>query len=197
LAPVVVAALLLAVSCSDDDDSTAPEPEESTTSPRPTTTAPPDQAGESRLRRQIEELLSHYDEVTGEIVANPDISANRDHRLYRELAGLLVPDTEMTEAVVNALVQRGQRGEYQLPVDGKERPVERRLDGSVGTISDDEVSFLVCIILQYRDFDPQGVQRRVLPALAESGRGTATRINGEWRLVRLEAYGPSGCEEAH
>jgi hypothetical protein len=197
VALLTAAALVLsAAACSDDDDSASADRDEPTTSPRPTTTEPvASDTRASRLTRQIEHLLDRYDEVTGQIVATPDISGNRDHRLYRELAQLLVPGTEMTQAVVNALVRRGERGEYQLPVEGQERPVDRRLDGSVDTVSDNEVSFPLCTILQYRDFDQQGRQRRILPGLAEPGRGSAKRVDGEWRLSRLETDDRAACEE--
>jgi hypothetical protein len=193
-AAIVLTVTLLTVACSDDD-STATDSMESTTSSRPTTTTTEADDGRSALEQQIEGLLRRYDDVTAEIVADPDIAGDREHPLYAELLELLVPETEMTRAVVSSLVQRGERGEYQLPVEGAQRPVERRLDGSVDRVSDNEVSFPLCTLLQYRDFDQQDRQRRILPGLVEAGTGYAMRVGGEWRLSRLETGDRTSCAE--
>jgi hypothetical protein len=188
LAVVVLVALAVG-GCGDDDDSAGGD-EDATTTTRPTTT----ESESSGVEGEIEELLQRYDDVTAQIVADPDVSADRDHPLYADLGSLLVPDTEMTEAVINALVQSGQRGEYQLPVEDAEIPVERRLDGPVETVSSDEVTFPLCTVLRYRRFDGQGRQREILPGLAEPGQGFAIHIDGEWRLSRLDTDERNACE---
>ena len=188
---VAVVAVLLASACLGDDSSAASEADDSTTTSRPTTTEARRQT--PSVEQEISRLLRRYDDVTAEIAADPAIAANRDDPLYDELEALLVPGTEMAQGVIDTFVQEGQRGGYQLPVEGEARPVERRLDGRVRLDSEDEASFPVCVLLQYREFDAQGRQWRILPGLVEPGVGHAVRIRGEWQLPHIEADDRAYC----
>jgi hypothetical protein len=197
LAPVVVAALLLAVSCSDDDDSTAPEPDESTTSPRPTTTEPEaDASTADELRQEIQELLRSYDEVLAEIVADPAIASDRENPLYTELRGLIAPDSEAMEPVINAVVAAGGRGDRQVPHGQSELPVERRVEGNVQTVSDDEFRVLACAHLSYEVFDRQDEQISVVDGPVQPSQLTVVRVDGEFRIRQFEPTEENTCVEA-
>jgi hypothetical protein len=196
LAPVVVAALLLAVSCSDDDDSTAPEPEESTTSPRPTTTAPPARADSNELRDQIQELLRSYDQLLGELSAQPDLASNRNSAEYDDLRGLLAPDSPMTEALINGLVAAGNRGERQLATGAHRFPVERRAEGRVRAVSDSEFVVMVCGYMNYGVFNGQNQQIELAEGHVEPSDATIVRVQDDLRIMRFDAVDSDQCQEA-
>ncbi|HEX8802861.1 MAG TPA: hypothetical protein VF743_01670 [Acidimicrobiales bacterium] len=185
------------LACSGDDDSAEPS-EDRTTTPPTTAATTGEAARPTEVQQEIEDLLHEYDEITSEITADAAVAADRDHPLYDQLRNLMQSDSDMTDAVVEALVSRGRRGISQRPYEEGELPVRRELDGTVEAVSDTEVTFPICTHLSYRLYDGQDRQTTVLPGLVEPGNGTAVLVEGEWRISRFENVedDDAACAEA-
>lgn len=185
---LAAASLALAVSCSGDDDSDSATPDESTTSPRPTTTAPPEEeppgTEPAEVKPYIEGLLDRYSDIVNRIVADPEIAANPEHALYDDLRSLMAPDSEMTQPIIDALVERGEDGVSQRPF-GDGPSVVRELDGDVETTSINKVSFPICTRQSYRLFDAEGDQIEYSDGLNQPGQGVAVRVEGHWLIDRF------------
>jgi protein-disulfide isomerase len=169
-----------------------------TTTATPSTTASdeePPGTDPDAVKPYIAALLTRYDEVTSQIVADPDIAADPNHELYAELHALMDPNSEMTEAVTQALVDRGERGVSVTAFGDAERPITRTVDGDVETVSESEVSFPVCTRYDYR----METSSRIDTAENELRRseGTAVRIDGHWVISVLEGNEDAvDCEES-
>jgi hypothetical protein len=195
VAAMTAACLVLAVACSGDDDSDSATPEESTTSPRPTTTAPPE-GQTSRLERQVQQLLRSYDDLIRQITADPEVASDPEDPLYDELRSLMAPNTEMSVAVVNALVAQGSRGVAQRPQEDHELPIERKVDGRIETVSDGEFKVPVCAHLNYGLFNSSGEQIELIEGRLEPADATVVASDGELLLRRIETVDErSSCEE--
>jgi hypothetical protein len=196
LAAMTVASLALAVSCSGDDDSDSATPDDPTTSPRPTTTAPRAEDADE-LRDEIQTLLTSYDEVLRQIVADPRVASNREDPLYDELRTLMTPDNSTIDPVINALVAAGGRGERQVPEDGSNLPIERRIEGGVEVVGENRFKVLVCTHLNYRVFDNQDDPIAVVRDYVEPSNVLIVRIDDQLRIEQFETLDERLCGEGN
>jgi hypothetical protein len=191
----LLAALALGACGGDDDESSDPPEDTTDTTSSPATTAtdeePPGTDPEA-VEPYVQDLLTRYDEVTSQIVADPAIAADPNHELYAQLRELVTPDSQMIEPVVNALVHRGEQGVSQRPYNEGELPIARYVDGDVTATGPDEVTFPTCTLFDYRLFDSLDRETEYHTDIQQVGTGTAARIDGEWRISRLEG----GTEES-
>jgi hypothetical protein len=191
----IVAGIVFWATRPDDDSAT---PRATTTTAAPSTTASdeePPGTDPAAVEPYITALLTSYDEITSQIVADPEIAADPNHELYTQLRELLDPNSEMTDAVVQALVDRGERGVSVTPFGDAERPTTRTVDGVVESVSETEVTFPLCTRYDYR----METSSRIDTAEEEMRRssGTAVRIDGHWVISRLEGNEDVvPCEEA-
>jgi hypothetical protein len=200
---LVLAAALALGACGGDDDESSDPPEDTTdTTSSPTTTAtdeePPGTDPEA-VEPYVQDLLTRYDEITGQIMRDSEAAADTENPLYADLRGLLAPDSEMADAVVQALSSRGERGISQRPYEDAEdaMPVTRSVQGAIETVSADEVSFPLCARYDYRLFDGSEQQIEMSNGRTELSQGVAVRVDGHWVLDRLEGVEDAvGCEEA-
>lgn len=195
---VLAATLLLTASCSDDD-STASDSTESTTTSRPTTTeSDPETTLEdsNELEDQIQDLLRSYDEVLGEIGAQPQVASDRESPAYDDLRALLAPESPMTEPLINGLVAAGSRGERQLATGGHRFPVERIVGGRVRPVSDSEFKVIVCGQMNYGVFNGQNQQIELAEGHVESSDATIVRVDNDLRIERFEVLESERCQEA-
>lgn len=189
---VIVGALLLALvgagtflATRPDDDEPAPPSTTASTAP-PTTASDEEPPGTdpAAVEPYVADLLTNYDEVTSQILADPEIAANANHELYTDLEGLMDPDSEMTSAILQTFVERGERGETLTAVEGADLPITRTIDGDIETVSPNQVQFPLCTQYDYR------LQTDSKIELGDGHRrrsaGTAVRIDGHWILSRLE-----------
>ena len=196
----LLAALALGA-CGGDDESSDPPEDTTDTTSSPATTAtdeePPGTDPEA-VEPYVQDLLTRYDEVTGQIMADSTTAADPENPLYADLRTLLAPDSEMADAVVLALSSRGERGISQRPyVESADAvPVTRSVQGDVATVSENEVTFPLCARYDYRLYDGSEQQIEMSNGRSELGQGVAVRIDGHWLLDRLEGVEESvGCEE--
>ena len=196
----LAAALVLGACGGDDDDEASDPPEETTETTSPPTTAtdeePPGTDPEA-VEPYIQDLLTRYDEITSQIMADSATAADPENPLYAELRTLLAPDSEMAEAVVQALSGRGERGISQRPYEETEGalPVARSVHGDLVSVSENEVTFPLCARYEYRLYDGSE-QIEMSNGRSELGQGVAVRVEGHWLLDRLEGAEESvGCEE--
>jgi hypothetical protein len=195
-----VALTLAATSCGNDDDPPADDESSAITATTATaeTTSDEEPPGTdpTAVEPYVEDLLTRYDEVMSQIVADPAIAADREHELYRELEALLVPDAPMTEPIVNALVARGEQGVSQRPYDDDQLPIERAVDGEIVPVNEDEVTFPMCTIFNYRLFDSLDRETEYHADVVQAGTGEAVRIDGHWLIRHLEGNDEqAGCQE--
>jgi hypothetical protein len=192
-------ALTLTAACGGDDDESADESSATTATTAPATTAASDEeppgTDPEAVEPYLDALLRRYDEITSQIVADPEIAADGEHDLYTDLRSVMDPNSEMTDAIVQALVRRGEQGSSQTALDDSELPVERAVDGDVETVSPTEVRFPVCNRFNYRI---TGAGRyEVSDGREERTQGIAVSVDGHWVISRLEGNDdPVGCEES-
>jgi hypothetical protein len=177
--------------CGDDDDSASGD-EDTTTTTRPTTT-------ESRppgIEEQVQDLLHTYDDLIRQITADPEVASDPRNTLYDQLRGLMAPNTVTTAAVVNALVSQGNRGVAQRPQGDANLPIERRVEGQVENVSEDELRVPICTHLNYGLFDSEDQQIERVDARVEPAVATIIRSNGSLRIRQFETIeDESRCQE--
>ena len=189
-------ALTLAVGCGgdDDDDRGSPQPEEGADEPTTTTesTQPPGTSPVD-VEPYIAELLVRYDEVTNEIVADPTVATDPNHPLVVEYRSLVEPGS-VAEGAIQVWVDNATRGVSIRPYDDTAPAYDTSLDGAIETVSADEVTFPTCELSNYRKYNAQGRETEFLTGQAVPGAGTAVRVDGEWRLRRMDiASNLAGC----
>jgi hypothetical protein len=193
-AAVLVAALALGACGGDDDeegggDRSEEDSETTEESSGPATTASreePPGTEPAEVQPYVEDLLQQYDALVGDIVADPEIAANQEHSLYVELRELMAPDSSMTQPVVDALVNQGERGVSQRPFEEGGPPIRREVAGDLTTVSEDEVTFPLCTRPNYRLFNSSDVQTEYSTGPSQLGQGTAQRVDGHWLIARFE-----------
>lgn len=186
---------LTAIACGGGDDEadtpTSDEvPDEETTittSTQPPGTSPVD------VEPYIAELLVRYDDVTGQIVADPGVANDRSHPLVVEYLELVEPG-DFADGALQRWVANAAEGVSIRPYDSESPVVATQLDGPIEAVSADEVTFPTCEHQSYRKYDAQGRETEFLTRESVPGRGTAVRVNGRWRLRRLDiATNLVGC----
>ncbi len=200
---VIVGALLLALvgagtflATRPDDDEPAPPSTTASTAP-PTTASDEEPPGTdpAAVEPYVADLLTNYDEVTSQILADPEIASDPNHPLYADLRELLAPDSSMTDPVMRALDRRGSQGISQESLEEGKLPVRRAVEGEIESVSADEVKFRTCTRYDYRLVNSAGEPIEVGVDESEPGTGVAVRVDGHWTLTRLDMAGQLGrCE---
>lgn len=194
---LLIGAVVYVIAARPGDDDPDPEPT-TTTAARTTTTSDEEPPGTEpdAVEPYVADLLTRYDEVTAQILADPAIAGDADNPLYGDLRALLTPDSEMTDPVMRALGRRGDQGVAQEPLEGNQLPVRRTVEGDIETVSTDEVRFSTCTRYDYRLVNSAGEPIEVGVDESELGTGVAVRVDGRWTLSRLEMAGQlAKCEE--
>jgi hypothetical protein len=141
----------------------------------------------------IEDLLARYDRVVNDIVADPTVAGDPDNPAVQEYVSLFEPDSAFVEQVLAAWVAEGENGRSVEPYDDQSPAFESHLDGEIEALSDDEVVFPVCVERRMSVY-VDGALRQETAYFAEPGGGSAVRVDGTWRLRRLDiAEGMAGC----
>jgi hypothetical protein len=193
-AVVILVGVLAAAACGGGDGADGPPGEVASAEPpsRTPATEPPATHADA-VQPYIEDLLARYDRVVNDIVADPSVAGDRGHPLVEEYVGLFEPDSDFVEQVLSVWVADGESGRSVQPYDDGSSAFESHLDGEIEALSEDEVVFPLCIerrMLVYAD----GALRQETPYAAEPGGGRAVRVDGAWRLRRLDvAADRAGC----
>ena len=195
---VTLAAIGVAVTaCSGDDDDSSSTTTESTASSATSSTQP---AGTepTDVEPYITELLAGYDEVTNQIVADPSVARDRSNPLIEDYLALVEPGSDADEGAIQTWVDNAERGITIGPYSDDAPPVVTSLDGPIETVSEDEVRLPTCEQQNYRKYDAQGRQTEFVTGQSIPGQGTAVRVDGEWRLRRLDiATNAVGCRSGN
>jgi hypothetical protein len=142
----------------------------------------------------IIELLARYDTVANQIVADPAVAGDPDNPLVRDLLALFEPGSDAAAALVDSWAERGEAGDSMRPISDDRPATATRLDGDIETVSGDQVSFPSCDELHFEVVDGAGLVVERVRDLRQPGEGVAVRVDGEWRLRRLEVIeGRGGC----
>jgi hypothetical protein len=191
----IVAGIVFWATRPDDDSAT---PRATTTTAAPSTTASdeePPGTDPAAVEPYITALLTSYDEITSQIVADPEIAADPNHELYTQLRELLDPNSEMTDGILQALVRQGQQGIAITPFGNAELPVTRTVDGDIATVSENQVRFPLCTRYDYRLETPSRIETG--DGHTRRSEGSAVRVDGHWVVSRLESNEEIvECEEA-
>jgi hypothetical protein len=146
------------------------------------------------LEPVLVDLLERYDEVVGEVLADPGVARDEDDPLIQEFVSLYSPDSEAPEATVDAWVRDAEAGRQTHPVATGYPAIASRIDGEIETVSDDEVRFPTCNELRYATYDADGDMVDFIPYLEQPGEATAVRVDGQWLLQQLVAFeGQASC----
>lgn len=156
-------------------------------------TAPPGSDVEA-VEPLVEELLVEYDEVVNAIVADPSVAADPDDELVRRYLDIHEPDSEFAQGSIEVWEANADDDIAVEPYDDEHPALTTRLDGPVETVSDDEVTVLVCE--EHREIVTEnGSPTQGVPLLEEGAVVTAVRVDDQWllrdRVVRDDIV---GCE---
>ena len=191
----VALAMVALVACGGDDDQSETPAPSSTTGRAPATTEATQPPGTSPVDVEpyIAELLVRFDDVTNQIVADPSVANDREHPLVAEYLSLVEPGS-LAEGAVQGWVDAAGQGISIRPYDDSAPSHVTALDGDVETVSADEVTFPTCERHHYRMYDAQGRETEFVTGQSIPGAGTAVRVDGEWRLRRIDiAEDTLGC----
>jgi hypothetical protein len=145
----------------------------------------------------VEGLLSQYDHVVNQIVADPHVAADPDHPLVHEYLDLYEPDSDFARQLVDVWAERGAEGLSTRPIDDDHPASLTRLDGEIEVTSEDEVSFPACVERRLEVIDGEGRMTQRTPFRQQRGEGVAVRVDGEWRLRELAVLnGTATCRTA-
>jgi hypothetical protein len=189
LAVLVAGAVVLAgcSSSTDNDGDTrgAPSEEGASASPRTRSTEPPGSEPDA-VRGYLEELLARYDNAVNAIIADPAVVRDRAHPEVQAYLDLFEPGSTVADDALAGWAESADAGMTVRPLLGDSPMIVSSLDGRVETVDDDEVSFATCADHQYQQHDGLGAVQDVVDVVGRAGEGVAVRVDGEWRLRRLE-----------
>lgn len=184
--PVVLSCLVLVAACSGDDDGPDDPTEPSETTAETTdATQPPASDGEA-VRPYIEDLLESWDGSMTAILADPrPVADDADHQLRADLAEAFTDDSPYVEDLGSLL-------EGYIAQDTGIRPgpggtvQQTALLHFTETPDDEHLSFVFCSFNDGVDYSLEtGVE--LSPSVGvRQGAGEAVRVDGEWRLHRLQ-----------
>lgn len=189
---LVLLGALVAAACGDDDDDTSSRTTPPTEDAATSTTEPP---GTEPLEVQpyITDLLARYDEVTNQIVADPSVANDRNNPLIQDYLALVEPGSD-AEGAIQTWVDNAAQGITIRPYSDDAPPQATTVDGEIEAVSEEEVTFPTCVERNYRQYDGQGRETEFVTHQPVPGQGTAVRVDGEWRLRRVEiASAVVGC----
>jgi hypothetical protein len=190
---VLLITALLGGACGDDDEAARPKPSSTIVEETTSTTQPPG-TDPAEVRPYIEDLLARFDDSTNQIVVDPGVAADRNDPLIQAYLRLFEPNSDFAEGAISNWVQNGELGLSTEPFDDSAPPYTTLVDGDLVAVSDDEVTFPTCDKQNYRHIDGQGRPTELVSGQQVQGQGTAVRVDGEWRLRRLDIYDNApGC----
>lgn len=194
--PALAALAVVALAgCGDDESDGDSSPPADTTESAGSTTPTTEPPGTSPVDVEpyVAELLVQYDDLTNQIVADPGVATDPDHPLVAEYRSLVEPGS-VADGAVQVWAGNAGRGVSIRAYDGTAPAYVTALDGEVVTVSADEVTFPTCERANYRKFDAEGRETEFVTGQATPGTGTAVRVDGEWRLRRMDIAGnAAGC----
>jgi hypothetical protein len=190
---VLLITALLGGACGDDDETTHPKPS-STTVEETTSTTQPAGTDPAGVRPYIEGLLARLDVSINQIVADPGVAADRNNSLVQDYLALFDPDSMFAEGAIDLWVQQGAQGISTRPYSDDAPALATELAGDIETVSESQVTFPTCEKQNYRGFDGEGRETEIVAGQSVPGRGTAVRVDGQWRLQRLDVLeGAPAC----
>jgi hypothetical protein len=146
------------------------------------------------VRPFVEDLLEEYDEVTDEIVADPGVAADGDDLLVEEYLSLFEPDSDYADHRLESWAANGEAGVSMRPISEDQLTNVTHLDGEIEAVSDDEVRFPTCDEQRFEVLDSEGRVTQRTEFFEQPGEGVAVRVDGQWRLRRLDAFeATAGC----
>ena len=136
----------------------------------------------------IEDLLAAQDRVVNQIVADPAVVEDPDGPLVREYVELYEPDSQSVALALDTWAAQSTAGTSTQPYSVDHAAFVSRVDGPVETVSEDEVRFPTCDEQRYGIYDAAGALVEVQPLATVPGEGVAVRVDGEWKLRRLDLF---------
>jgi hypothetical protein len=103
-----------------------------------------------------------------------------------EYLDLFEPASTVADEALAGWADSADAGTTVRPLNSSTPMIVSRLDGDIEAAGDDEVSFATCADHHYQQYDGQGVVQNVVDMVGRAGQGVAVRVDGRWRLRRLE-----------
>jgi Glycosyl hydrolases family 16 len=145
------------------------------------------------LEPALAELLARHDEVVNEVLGDFTVARDADNPLLREYVGLYSPDSSVPEQVVAAWVADAETGRVVHPAEPGHPAVASRIDGEIETVADGKVRFPTCSELRYASYGAGGELLEMVPYREQAGQALAVRADGQWLLLRLDAFAGQAC----
>ena len=188
LAPLVLGL----VSCSDDSADGGPSTTERrqttvpATSTSTSTTTQPASSDDAGVRPILDRLLARWDEAMTGIAGDPEAAVDPQSDLRDPFAEVFTADSPFV-ADLTDFVSQGYVGQDlgTRPATGtlNQHTVATRL---TGTPDDDHLSFVFCSFNDGEDFYLSTGERRSADVGITEGAGEAVRVDGVWKLHRLQ-----------
>jgi hypothetical protein len=144
------------------------------------------------VRPYIVELLDEHDYVVDQILADPSIAGDRDSLLIQRYVDVYEPESPIPDQLIAAWVEMGEAGEHVEPYEPGLPVNATSLDGEIEAVSDDEVQFSTCNEQGHRTYGSDGQVTDEQPYQQLTGEGVAVRVDGEWRLRRIDTFDQTG-----
>jgi len=147
----------------------------------------------------VENLLSEYDDVVNEILADPSLVTDQDSELAQRYLAIYEPDSDAAESGLDAWAADSEAGVSVEPYDDEHPALTTRIDGPLETVSDDEVTVAACEVRRERVYE-NGQLTEGVPLLEDGIEVTVVRVDGEWllrhRILRTDTVGCATSTEA-
>jgi hypothetical protein len=193
LAVGFVLAILVVGACSDDDDTAGEENSTSTTeAPATTTTTQPPGTDPAEVQPYIEDLIVQLDEITDEIVRDPSVALEADAPLLAELEEIHAPG-EAYDARLSTYRRNAENGLRLEPLNA-DHVSTSTLSGPLTTIDENTIEGPLCTLNTYRALNAAGQLVEVKDRLAHPGMVTASRVDGTWKIQRIDEDDTQVCE---
>jgi hypothetical protein len=192
MAFAVVGLVVGSCACSgDDDDGDTTDPTNEIT----TTTAQPSGDDAAAVRPYVEELLTQLDEVTDQIIRDPTLVQDPDSPLVEQLESIYAPDAEGLAGSLETFRRDAEAGTHAEPVNS-DTTIRSEVTGDPEKVDEDTVTVPICSVMTLRKVDRNGAVLELIAYLAQPGEVTATRVDGVWRLERVDVFDNTVCEGA-
>jgi hypothetical protein len=184
--------VLLVAGCGDDDEAAGQDEPTSTTSESRSTTSTTQPPGTepTAVEPIVEDLIARLDEVTDEIVREPSVVLNPDAPVLAELREVVTADEY--EARVRVYRENAESGLVYEPLNA-DRIASTTVASELSTVDDNTVQAFLCVLNTYRATDTEGYGE-VKDGLAHPGLVTAVRIDGAWRIERIDEDDTQTCD---
>ena len=184
---LVVATITLTAACGDDggraallDDGDRPA--------RPDTTHPVG-TDSVAVTSRLNELLHSYDNVVNQVVIDPRVADDPHDPLIEDFLALFEDDSAVAAETVEQWSERAEQGLVTEPYSDDFPITVSSLDGEIEAISEDEVTFSLCVLVRARVLDSDGEEVGTnLPRVERPGNGVAVRTPDGWRLRDVSVW---------